>query len=103
MDFKEQIEEDLNIFFNPDEFGEEHVINNQKFNLIIDNEGLEQKSRVEYDGILQADLLYYVKATDMIKKPVSGEVQVIDGAIYTVINVKVNSGVYEVVLQAGRH
>lgn len=103
MNFKEQIKADLNIFFNPDEFGEAHIINNQKLNIVVDNEVLKQRNRKEYDGILQADLLYYVKATDIIKKPVSGAVQTFDGVLYTVFDVKIDSGVYEVVLQAGRN
>ncbi len=103
MSFKDILNNDLSIFFNIDEFGEQHIINNQKLNIIIDNETLKQRNKKEYDGILQADLLYYVKAADIIKKPKSGDVQTIDRlGIYTVFDVKLDSGVYEVILQAGR-
>lgn len=103
MSFKEQFNQDLNIFFNIEEFAEEHIVNNQKLNVVIDNETLKQRNKKEYDGILQADLLYFVKESDIIKEPVSGDIQYFDGAIYTVFDVKVDSGVYEVVLQAGRN
>lgn len=102
MDFKEQINSDLDIFFNINEFSESHTINGKIVNLIIDNETLKQRNRKEYDGILQADLLYYVKATDILKRPISGQVQNIDGLMYTVFDVKYDFGVYEVILQAGR-
>ena len=102
MNFKEQLKADLNTFFNFNEFGEEHTIEGQRINIIIDNETLKQRNRKEYDGILQADLLYYVKATDIRKKPISGSFQNIDGVIYTVFDVKHDLGVYEVVLQTGR-
>lgn len=103
MNFKEQLNEDLNIFFNFEEFGEEHTINTQKLNVIVDNEVLKQRNKKEYDGILQADILYYVKASDIIKKPVSGDFQKFDGAPYTVFDVKLDSGIYEVILQSGRN
>ncbi len=101
MDFKEQLNNDLNIFFNPKEFGEVHVINKRKINIVIDNEELKGRIQKEYDGVIQADLLYYVKKDD-INRVVAGEVQNIDGNFYTVIDVKEDSGSYEVILQAGK-
>jgi len=101
MDFKEQLNQDLNIFFNPLEFGEVHVINKRKINIVIDNEGLKERIQKEYDGVIQSDLLYYVKKDD-INRVVPGEVQNIDGNFYTVIDVKEDSGSYEVILQAGK-
>lgn len=59
---------------------------------------LKIKNEKEYDGIIQADLFYFVKASD-IDEPISGEVQNIDGVFYTVLECKNNNGVYEVTLQ----
>lgn len=101
MNFKEQIKEDLNIFFNPDEFGEEHIINKKTVNIIIDNEELKKRVQKEYDGIIQADLLYFVREEDM-EEPTPGDVQILDRAPYTVVDVKSDSGIYEVILQIGR-
>ncbi|MBN1039027.1 hypothetical protein DVW12_09965 [Clostridium botulinum] len=102
MGFKEQLKDDLNIFFNIDEFGEEHIIDKEKITAIVDNEGLKNRIQKDYDGIIQADLLYFVKVED-IKEPTPGEVQFFDGCIYTIFDVKCDSGIYEVILQAGRN
>ncbi|KFX57605.1 hypothetical protein HYH39_02290 [Clostridium botulinum] len=100
MNFKEQIQEDLNnIFFNIDEFGEEHIIDRKVFNVVIDNETLKDRNKKEYDGILQADLLYYIKADD-IGELKTNELQYFDGVAYNVFDVKLDNGVYEVILQS---
>ncbi|CAI3560366.1 MULTISPECIES: hypothetical protein [Clostridium] len=98
MNFKEQIEHDLNSFFDPEIFGEYHIIDGQEIVIVPDNQLLKIKNEKEYDGIIQADLLYFVKASD-IDEPISGEIQNIDGVLYTVLECKNNSGVYEVTLQ----
>lgn len=104
MSFKDIISKDIDkVFFNVDEFGEFHQINKQNIKIIIDNETLKERNAKEYDGILQADLLYYIKKEDLIKKPKSGEVQLIDDEIYTIFDVKHDLGVYEIILQAGRN
>jgi hypothetical protein len=102
MNFKEQLKEDLNVFINHEEFGEEHIINKQIINILIDNETLKRRIQKDYDGVIQADLLYFVKEED-IEEPTPGEVQFLDGAIYTVIDVKCDSAIYEVILQSGRN
>ncbi|WP_252238307.1 hypothetical protein [Clostridium sp. VAP51] len=100
MNFKEQIQEDLNnVLFNIDEFGEEHIIDRKVLNVVIDNETLKDRNKKEYDGILQADLLYYVKAED-IRELKTNELQYFDGVAYNVFDVKLDNGVYEVILQS---
>lgn len=98
MSFKEQIQYDLNAFFDPEIFGEYHIIDGQERVIVPDDERLKIKNEKEYDGIIQADLLYYVKASD-IDEPISGEVENIDGVFYTILECKENNGVYEVTLQ----
>ncbi len=98
MNFKEQIEKDLNIFFDPEVFGEYHYIDRKEVLIVIDNELLKIKNEKEYDGIIQADVFYFVKISD-IDEPVSGDVQNFDGVLYTVLECKPNNGIYEVTLQ----
>lgn len=103
MDFKNQIKKDLNIFFNPDEFGEEHVIDNKIVNVIVDNETLKSRNKKEYDGIVQADILYFAKEEDLLKEPIPESVQVFDGIPYIIFDAKLDEGVYEVILQANKN
>ncbi|UZP01928.1 hypothetical protein JW813_09265 [Clostridium botulinum] len=104
MNFKEQIQEDLNnIFFNIDEFGEKHYIDGIVKTVLVDNETLKERNQKEYDGIIQADLLYFIKSKDLVKKIKVGELQRFDGAVYTVFDVKYDSGIYEVILQGARN
>lgn len=100
MNFKEQIQEDLNnIFFNIDEFGEKHYIDGIIKTVLVDNETLKERNQKEYDGIVQADLLYFIKSSDVIKKIKAGDVQNFDGALYTVFDIKYDNGMYEIILQ----
>lgn len=102
MNFKEQINQDLeDTFFNIDEFGEEHMIDRKLKTIIIDNETLKERNKKEYDGILTADLLYYIKESDLDKEPIPESAQFFDGNIYTIVDVKSDSGIYEIILRAG--
>ncbi|WP_455797536.1 hypothetical protein [Clostridium butyricum] len=99
LSFKEQMNEDLDVFFNLNEFGDTHIIDGMPKTVVIDNETLKERIRKEYDGILQADLLYFIKESEVFKKPKSGEMQNFDGCLYNVFDVKYDSGVYEIILQ----
>lgn len=102
MNFKELLKEDLNVFINPDEFGEDHIIDNKIVNIIVDNETLKDRNRKEYDGIVQAEILYFAKKEDLLKEPIPESVQMFDGIPYIVFDAKLDEGVYEVILQANK-
>ncbi|MBN1071153.1 hypothetical protein DVV81_08215 [Clostridium botulinum] len=100
MNFKEQLKEDMNnVFFNNEEFAERHYIDGALKTIIVDNETLKERNQKEYDGIIQADLLYFIKSSDVIKKIKAGDVQNFDGALYTVFDIKYDNGMYEIILQ----
>lgn len=103
MSFKEQIKADLNTFFNFDEFGTDHVIDGKIVNVIVDNETLKSRNKKEYDGIVQADMLYFAKEEDLLKEPRPNSVQSFDGVLYEIFDAKLDEGVYEVILQANRN
>lgn len=103
MGFKEQLKKDLNIFFNADECGEDHVIDNKIVNVIVDNETLKERNRKEYDGIVQAEILYFAKEEELLKEPTPDSVQMFDGIPYIIFDAKLDEGVYEVILQANKN
>jgi len=102
MNFKEQLKSDLNTFFNFNEFGDDHSIDGKVVNVIVDNETLKSRNKKEYDGIVQADLLYFVKEEDLLKEPRPDSVQVFDGVPYIIFDAKLDEGVYEVILQSNK-
>jgi len=103
MNFKEQLKSDLNTFFNFNEFGDDHSIDGKVVNVIVDNETLKSRNKKEYDGIVQADLLYFVKEEDLLKEPRPDSVQVFDGVPYIIFDAKLDEGVYEVILQSNKN
>ncbi|KON13288.1 hypothetical protein FC831_12385 [Clostridium botulinum] len=104
MSFKDIVQNDINsVFINIDEFGENHYIDGVVKTVLVDNETLKERNQKEYDGIIQADLLYFIKSKDLVKKIKVGELQRFDGAVYTVFDVKYDSGIYEVILQGARN
>ena len=51
MNFKEMIHKDLrHVFFNTNEFAEQHTLNGISVEVIIDNDRLKERSKKEYDG-----------------------------------------------------
>ena len=100
--FKDLLQQDLNTFFNPDEFGEMHNIDGKEVNVIVDNDKLQERSKKEFDGLSVGELLYYVKVSDLIKKPIQDAPQLFDKKPYLIFNVREDNGVYEIILQQNR-
>jgi len=98
MSLKDQIQADLDIFFNTDEFGEVHKINGRELTIIVDNERLMERTKKEFDGVSIGELLYFVKASEYGEKPVIGEAQRFDKRQMYVVDVKESDGVYEIIL-----
>lgn len=105
MNFKEQIQKDLDVFINLDEFGEKKILtlNRSKkvFEIVVDDYSLKKRTQKQYDGIIEGDLLYFIKQSDLGNTIIkSGDLQFINGVPYIVIYVKLDMGLYEVLLQA---
>ena len=102
--FKDILSSDIDsVFINKEEFGERHYIDGVIKTVIVDNETLKERNQKEYDGILQADILYFIKSSDVQKEIKVGDVQNFDGAVYKVFDVKYDSGMYEIILQGARN
>lgn len=98
--FRDYVQQDLeSFFFNPDEFGEIHVVDGRQLTVIVDNDRLTQRSQQEYDGIYVGDLLYFVRAEEYGPPPKPDSVQLFDGKAYTVFDVREDTGMYEIILK----
>lgn len=102
--FKDILKNDIDsVFVNKEEFAESHYIDGVLKTVIVDNETLKERNQKEYDGILQADILYFIKSSDMTKKVKVGDSQKFDNGLYTVVDVKYDTGIYEIILQGARN
>lgn len=96
---------DLNVFFNPDEFGEWHKLDSKEILMIVSDDSFDQRGRVsqEFDdsvqNLYQSNITLYLKATDF-KKPKVGKRLKFDGELYYVAHSSVTQGVLKIELDA---
>jgi len=67
MDFKTLLEEDQAAFFNVNEFAEQALLEKKNVTIIVDNEKLQERSKVEYEGIAVGDLLFSIQGSELKK------------------------------------
>ena len=87
MTFKEQMEKDVSIFVNADEFADMHVFDGKKITAVV--EGLTTKEQlsktpVTFDGIDGETIILHCAATELEEVPKRGISVELDGEIYTV-------------------
>lgn len=103
MNFKDAMAADIgNVFFNANEFAELHNVEGNDINIIIDNEKLtELKTKSQFASqITQAEMLIYVKSSDLGYVPANGSMLEIDSNVYTVNMVTDSEGMLEIVLES---
>jgi len=100
---KDQIAQDLDVFLNPDEFGEEHTIDGQLIVCAVDSSGREQFAAAGDGGIWTAATALYAKTSDLAGlaqgMPKPNNVLTIDGRKYMVISVGDEMGMTRVVME----
>ena len=96
MSFKDIVREDIQaVFFNLDEFAEEHMIDGQKMVCIIDQDANVVAAVQSVAGI-------YAKEEDMKVLPKEGKRLNLDGQFFFVTDARVEMGVFVIELQANR-
>lgn len=99
MNFKEQLAHDTEtIFFNMNEFAENHTIDGKIVNCIVDNDRLNERSKKEFDGIYVGELLIFVKKTDLVRELSQGMPLMVDKKQMYIFSVREDYGVYEIIL-----
>lgn len=96
---KDQFISDLDFLFNTAEHASIHMINGKSISIIEDNDQLVKRSKLEYEGVIVGDLLYYAKVSDFSKRPRPEEIQNFDGDPYKVFDCREVDGVYEIILK----
>ncbi len=104
MGLRDIIEKDVkNVFLNPDEFGEAHIVDGRKMTVIIDDNGLAERRKRDKamaEGLHTKQRLFYVSAEEYGSAPLIGRLMELDGDYYTVADVTEESGMYAVSLEA---
>lgn len=106
MGFKEQLAEDMGVFFNHDEFAGTHLINGVEVSAIIDNDTLADlyvSKGTETDSLFTDSILIFVQGSELGFEPVPGQYIDFDGNTYIITDVKLDSGLYAIVMGVNGH
>ena len=103
MSFKDIVREDIQaVFFNLDEFAEEHTIDGRKKVCIIDQDANVTSAVPSVMGVYAANRRIYVKEKEMKVLPKEGKRLSLDGQFFFVTDARVEMGVFVIELQANR-
>ena len=106
MGFKEIAYNDISsVFLNPEEFGEEHVVDGRAMNIVMDNVEIIERSKKQseagrIDGVFKRELLFYVSRSDFGPMPAQGRILTLDGRKYIVSDAVEEGGVYSITIGA---
>ena len=104
--FKELAFQDItNVFFNLEEFAEEHNIDGRKMLVIVDSIEAERRTRKQFeklriDGISMSNILVYVPRKTFGQQPAQGRRLMMDGRPYIVEDARDEGGVLSIELSA---
>ena len=106
MEFKEQLMEDMGVFFNLEEFAECHMINGNETLVIMDNKTLADlyiHKGTEATSLFTDFILIFVQESKLDFEPVPGQYMDFDGGMYIISDVKLDGGVYAIILGVNGH
>lgn len=101
--FKQLLNEDLDVIFNEDEFGEIHVVDGKKLLVYVIDEDSDEfnasSSKIENvaQGIYEKLVTLYVKESDYSEPDIGYSLE-LNGKKYTVTNTSVSAGMLKIKL-----
>lgn len=100
MSFKDILKNDLASIMNANEFGESHNIGGRDLTIIVDNDRLMRRSKLEYEGVVVGEILFFVESSVYGPPPKVDEVIKYDGRLYQIFDVRpVFDVYYEIILK----
>ena len=104
--FKDLVQRDCkNVFLNPAEFGELHIVNKQPMVVVLDDiENIQREKRMKshMDGIYARQIFMYVASEDFGPLPGQGELVTLDGKIYQGVDATDEQGIFAITLESNR-
>ena len=100
MNFKDLLKEDQKVFFNAEEMGEPHKVEEQNIICFLEDDNYSKKN--ENFGNFTENKILIVKESDyeLINSPKFNSEIIIDDKVYNISNVKFNKGVVELKLSS---
>lgn len=104
--FKELIFNDIsNVFLNPLEFGEKHLVDGKEMTVVIDDTEVMERSKRQkdegrIDGVYKRQLLIYVSRREFGKLPAVGRTITLDSGKFRVMDANDEAGVLSITLGA---
>lgn len=99
MNFKEQIERDLDVFLNRDEFAELHRVEGVQITVVVDDDQLNKLKQGQILGLVEADMLLMGRESDFPARLEPGRLLNVDGREMLVTNSGTAAGLVEVALR----
>lgn len=107
--FKDILQRDnVLVFLNPNEFGEEHIVGKKRMVISIDNNEMVEREKRQAgaelyrQGIYKKKVLFYVQAKDFGPLPAVGKSLALDGETYIIIDAVDEGGIYSIIMEAVR-
>ena len=102
MDFKEQVQKDLdNVFLDLDMFAELHRVEGKQIAVVVDNDKLNNLKH-EKPGLVEADMLLMGKESDFPRDLEPGRLLNVDGREMLIVISSKDMGLVEVALRQNR-
>lgn len=98
MNFKEQLNEDLDVFFNTDEFSETHNINGKDISITPDEDLLKERKAKFAEGTYLGSLLFHVKKEELDFEPIIDKLIKYDKEPKFITDCQENMGVYTITI-----
>jgi len=97
VSLKDQIASDIdNVFFNPNDFAEEAIVDGRPILIIVADDFLNDKSEMYAEGLSRGEQLVFIREVDLNRMPNIGDQITIDKKKWYVKHAIKNKGVYEV-------
>jgi hypothetical protein len=82
--FQDMVRQDMGVFFNPDEFGEEHSIDGKTVVCVVDDQTYRDRKGGAEFAISQSTVFLFAQSEDLPPRREPGEELRLDGVPYTV-------------------
>lgn len=82
--FQDMVRQDMGVFFNPDEFGEEHSIDGKTVVCVVDDQTYRDRKGGAEFAISQSTVFLFAQNEDLPPRREPGEELRLDGVPYTV-------------------
>lgn len=94
---------DLENMINIDEFAEICKVDGKDMPIVKDNDLLQEKKlKHGGEGLFRGEVLFHVSKTEFETKPIADRMMRLDGAIYSIVDVAEEEGMYTITLERYR-